>query len=352
MSGVADRHTVADLAIDAAGWYGRCAARPSLRSRTTGVARPPLRQPIVPVANMRSAPEVIVTERRSPTIRRRRLGAELRRRRDAAGVTIEGVAERLECSASKISRIETGHTTATPRDVRDMLEIYGVVGSEADELVQISREARQKGWWHPYSAVLTSAYVGLEAAAHSVRCYEQQVVPGLLQTEDYARAMIRAARPDVSAEEVERRVRVRLGRQSLLNQDDGVDLWVVLDEAVVSRPVGGDAVMRVQLERLVAAADTPNVTIQVLPFEVGAHAGMDGTFAILDFPEPSDPEVVFAENATGGLFLEKADEIRKYLFIFDQIKAAALPAEDSAALLSKFVEEPLWKLRQRGSGST
>jgi transcriptional regulator with XRE-family HTH domain len=298
-------------------------------------------------------PEVVVTERRSPTIRRRRLGAELRRRREAAGVTIEGVAERLECSASKISRIETGHTSATPRDVRDMLEIYGVVGSEADELVQISREARQKGWWHPYSAVLTSAYVGLEAAANSVRCYEQQVVPGLLQTEDYAHAMIRAAaRPDSTAEEVERRVRVRLGRQSLLTQDDPIDLWVVLDEAAVGRPVGGDAVMRAQLERLVAAAEQPNITIQVLPFEVGAHAGMDGTFAILDFPEPSDPEVVFAENATGGLFLEKADEIRKYLFIFEQISTAALSPEDSVILISKFAKEPLWKLRQRGSAWT
>jgi hypothetical protein len=295
---------------------------------------------------------VIVNERRSPTIRRRRLGAELRRRREAARVTIEAVADRLECSASKISRIETGHTTATPRDVRDMLEIYGVVGAEAEELVQIAREARQKGWWHPYSTVLTGAYVGLEAAAQSVRAYEQQVVPGLLQNEDYAKAMIRAARPDISAEEVERRVRVRLGRQALLTQDDPVQLWVVLDEAVVSRPVGGDAVMRAQLERLVAAADLPNVTLQVLPFEAGAHAGMDGTFAILGFPEPGDPDVVFAENATGGLFLEKSDELRKYVFIFDHIRAAALRPEESVAMLAKLAEEPLWKLRQRGSGWT
>lgn len=288
---------------------------------------------------------MIVNERRSPTIRRRRLGAELRRRREAARVTIEAVAERLECSASKISRIETGHTSATPRDVRDMLEIYGVVGAEADELVQISREARQKGWWHPYSTVLTGAYVGLEAAASSVRAYEQQVVPGLLQTEEYAKAMIRAARPDITADEVERRVRVRLGRQPLLTQDDPIDLWVVLDEAVVSRPVGGDGVMRAQVERLVAVADLPNVTVQVLPFEAGAHAGMDGTFAILSFPEPGDPDVVFAENATGGLFLEKSEELRKYTFIFDHIRAAALRPEDSGALLAKLAEEPLWKAR-------
>ena len=290
-----------------------------------------------------------MTERRSPTIRRRRLGAELRRRREAAGVTIDGVAERLECSASKISRIETGHTSATPRDVRDMLEIYGVLGAECDELVQIAREARQKGWWHPYSTVLTGAYVGLEAAAQSVRAYEQQVVPGILQTEEYAKAMIKAARPDITADEVDRRVRVRLGRQSLLNQDDPIELWVVLDEAVVSRPVGGDGVMRAQLERLVEASDLPNVTLQILPFEAGGHAGMDGTFAILDFPEPSDPDVVYAENATGGLFLEKSDELRKYQFIFDHIRAAALGPEESVACIAKLAKEPLWKSRQRGS---
>jgi hypothetical protein len=293
-----------------------------------------------------------VTGRGSPTIRRRRLGAELRRRREAARVTIEAVADRLECSASKISRIETGYTSATPRDVRALLEIYGVAGAECDELVQIAREARQKGWWHPYSTVLTGAYVGLEAAAASVRAYEQQVVPGLLQTEDYARAMIRAARPDITLDEVERRVRVRLGRQSLLTQDDPIDLWVVLDEAVVSRPVGGDAVMRAQLERLVSAAELRNVTLQVLPFDAGAHAGMDGTFTILDFPEPRDPAVVYAENATGGLFLEKADELHKYTFIFDHIRAAALRPEESVALIAKLTKEPLWKSRPRGSGWT
>ncbi|MDG4762985.1 helix-turn-helix transcriptional regulator [Solwaraspora sp. WMMD406] len=291
-----------------------------------------------------------MTERRSPTVRRRRLGAELRRRRETAGVTIDTVAARLECSASKVSRIETGHTTATPRDVRDMLEIYGVTGPESEELVQIAREARQKGWWHPYSTVLTGAYVGFEAAARSVRAYEQQVVPGLLQTKDYANAMIRAARPDITAEEVDHRVHVRLKRQSLLTQDDPIDLWVVLDEAVLSRPVGGDVVMRAQLDYLVEAADLPNVTVQVLPFEAGGHAGMDGTFAILDFPDESDPDVVYAENATGGLFLEKAEELRKYIFIFDHIRAAALRPEESVAVIEKRAKEPLWTSRLKGFG--
>lgn len=293
-----------------------------------------------------------MTERRSPTVRRRRLGFELRRLREVAGVTIDYVAEQLECSASKISRIETGHTGVTPRDVRDLLDIYGVNGQECEELVDLARDARQKGWWHPYSAVLTSAYVGLETEAKSIREYVQQVVPGLLQTEEYARAMIRAARPDITANDVDSRVRVRMRRHSLLEQDDAVELWVVLDEAVLSRPVGGDEVMKRQLEHLVEAAELPNVTLQVLPFEAGAHAGMDGTFAILNFPKMADTDVVFAENATGGLFLEKAEELRKYHFIFDHIRAAALRPEESVTLIAKLAKEPLWKSRQRGARST
>ena len=266
-------------------------------------------------------------------------------------MTIDVVADRLGCSPSKVSRIETGHTSATPRDVKDMLDIYGVHGTEADELVQIAREARQKGWWHPFSTVLTGAYVGLEAAAKSIRAYEQQVVPGLLQTDMYAMAMIRAARLGDSDQEIEQRVRVRMARQALLIQDDPIDLWVVLDEAVVSRPVGGDEVMRDQLLRLVEATRLPNVTVQILPFAVGAHAGMDGTFAILDFPDVEDPDVVFAENATGGLFLEKTDELRKYNSIFDTIQATALSPEESRNMIVMLAEEPLWKSRPRVSGS-
>lgn len=265
-------------------------------------------------------------------------------------MTIDAAAELLGCSASKVSRIETGHTSATPRDVKNMLDIYGVSGVESDELVQISREARQKGWWHPYSTVLTGAYVGLEAAAACVRAYEQQVVPGLLQTEAYAAAIVRAGRPDISVDEISRRVHVRMERQSLLIQDDPIDLWVVLDEAVVSRPVGGDEVMRDQLRRLVVAAELPNVTLQVLPFGVGAHAAMDGTFAILGFPEAEDPDAVFAENATGGLFLEKSDELRKYDAIFDLIRSTALTPEESTQMITMRAEEPLWKWRPKDSG--
>ncbi|WP_250000760.1 helix-turn-helix transcriptional regulator [Actinoplanes sp. M2I2] len=292
-----------------------------------------------------------MNQHRSPTIRRRRLGVELRRHREAARVTIDMVAERLGCSPSKVSRIETGHTSATPQDVQAMMDIYGVTDDVKQELVQIAREARQKGWWHPFSTVLSGAYVGLEAAARSVRTYESQVVPGLLQTEEYAIAMIRAARPGDSDQEIERRVRVRMERQSLLIQDDPIDLWVVLDEAVVSRPVGGDQVMRDQLASLITAARLPNVTVQIVPFAAGAHAGMDGTFAILEFEEEGDADVVFTENATGGLFLEKAEELSKYIFIFDTIRTTALPPGESIEMIQMLAEEPLWKSKRRVSGS-
>jgi len=292
---------------------------------------------------------VFVNQRRSPTIRRRRLGAELRRYREQAGITIDVAADRIGCSKSKGSRIETGHNSATPKDVQEMLEVYGVKDTAAEELVQIAREARQEGWWHPFTTVLTGAFVGLEAAAKRVRAYEQQVVPGLLQTEHYAKAMLYDARPDIDELEAERRVRVRMQRQSLLSQDDPIELWVVLDEAVLSRPVGGDTVMRGQIARLVEATEMPNVTLQVLPFDAGAHAGMDGTFTILDFPDAQDPDVVFVENATGGLFLEKADELFKYHLIFRALHTVALSAEESAALLAKLAKEPLWRSRPKDS---
>ncbi|MCY1143910.1 helix-turn-helix transcriptional regulator [Actinoplanes sp. Pm04-4] len=292
-----------------------------------------------------------MNQHRSPTIRRRRLGVELRRHREAARVTIDMVAERLGCSTSKVSRIETGHTSATPGDVSAMMDIYGVSEAIKSELVQIAREARQKGWWHPFSTVLTGAYVGLEAAARSVRTYESQVIPGLLQSKEYAIAVIRAAQSRDSDQEIEQRVRVRMERQSLLIQDDPIDLWVVLDEAVVSRPVGGDEVMRDQLARLITTARLPNVTLQILPFAAGAHAGMDGTFAILEFEEEGDADVVFTENATGGLFLEKAEELSRYISIFETIRTTALPPEESIGMIQMLVEEPLWKSKRRVSGS-
>jgi transcriptional regulator with XRE-family HTH domain len=280
-----------------------------------------------------------VTGRRgSPTVRRRRLGAELRRNREAAGLTIDNVAERLDCSASKISRLENGQTGASPRDVRDMLALYGVAQADLEDLVEIARETRKRGWWHSYGSVLTGAYVSFEAAAQCIRSYEAQCVPGLLQVPDYARNLIRASRPEPSIQEVEDRVQVRLARQDLLTQDDPVDFWCVLDEAALLRPVGGREVMRQQLEHLVSVAQWPNVTLQILPLEAGAHPGMEGSFVLFTFPE-GDADTVYVTMATGGVFQEKVEELQRYSTIFEQIVDAALTPVATTALIANLVKE-------------
>lgn len=280
-----------------------------------------------------------MTARQSPTVRRRRLGLELRRLRETAGFTIERVAESLECSDSKISRIETGQVGATPRDVRDMLELYGVSSEQRDGLVQIAREAREKGWWHAYGDVHISAYIGFEAAAASIRTFEALAVPGLLQTTAYARAAIQAARPNLGTDELERWAELRMARQKLLTQEDPPALWAVLDEAVLRRPVGGPEAMREQLHHLTEATRSPKATIQVLPFAAGAHAGMSGAFTIFRFPESADPDVVHLENATSDLYLERPDEIQRYTRAFDHLSATALDAEGSFAWLTGLAKE-------------
>ena len=275
----------------------------------------------------------------NPTVRRRRLGAELRRYREAAGLTIDQVAERLECSASKISRLETGQTGSSPRDVRDILAIYQVGESELESLLEVARETRQRGWWQPYGSVLTSAFIGFEADAERIRSYEAQCVPGLLQTEDYARAVLMAAQE--ATDQIDNRVRIRMVRRELLTHDDPVDLWCVLDEAALLRPVGGRKIMQRQLEHLAKTAELPNVRLQILPLEIGAHAGMEGSFVLLSFPHESDPDTVYVTMATGGVFQEKPDELHRYSTIFDLLTDAALSPEDSVALVTKMAKEPL-----------
>jgi transcriptional regulator with XRE-family HTH domain len=281
-----------------------------------------------------------VTGRRGgPTVRRRRLGAELRRYRETAGLTIDVVAEKMDCSASKISRLETGQTGASPRDVRDMLVLYNVGQPELDDLMDVARETRQRGWWRPYGSILTGAYVAFEAAAASIRSYESQCVPSLLQTDEYARCQVAAARPDLPPEEIASRVRVRLDRQALLTSDDPLHFWCVLDEAALMRPVGGPDVMRAQLEHLVASTELSHVKLQVLPFDVGAHAGMDGSFLLLHFPDEQDPDTVYVVMATGGVFQEKADELRRYETVFSSLHEVALPPDESVAFLARKAKE-------------
>lgn len=276
----------------------------------------------------------------SPTVRRRRLGAELRRYRELAGLTIDQVAEQLDCSASKISRLETGQTGSNPRDVRDMLALYGVGDTELEELLAVARETRQRGWWQPYGSILTGAYVGFEAAADRIRSYEAQCVPGLLQTADYARSMVAAVHTGRPRQELDDRVHVRLGRQALLTQEDPVQFWCVLDEAALRRPVGGREVMRCQLEHLVRESARPNVTLQVLPMAAGEHPGMEGSFVIMSFPDAADPDTVYVTIATGGVFQEKPDDVSRYEIIFDRLQKMALSSAESAEFIATMAKEP------------
>jgi transcriptional regulator with XRE-family HTH domain len=282
-----------------------------------------------------------VPARPSPTVRRRRLAIELRRLREESGLTIERVAEALECSESKVSRVETAQVSATPRDVRDMLELYGVAGTQRDVLVQMAREARQKGWWHKYRDYHAdqASYVGLEVAANSIRVYEALLVPGLLQIAEYSRAVIRALNPGATPEELARRVELRLARPPILHEENPPSLWAILDEAVLHRLIGGPGVMREQLNHLVEQAQLPNVTLQVLPYTAGAHSGLDGAFDILGFDEPGDPDVVHVENFTSQLYLERPDEVRRYSLIFDLLRASALGPDDSVAFVIELAKQ-------------
>jgi hypothetical protein len=280
----------------------------------------------------------------SPTVRHKRLTAELRRLRSDSGLTRDDVAGRLDWHPTKVTRIETGQwTRLNVRDVRDLLELYGVTDeAQAEALVQLARDARQRGWWHSYGDVLPSEYshfIGLEAEAASVRTYQQILVPGLLQTEDYVTAVVRAFRPQESPSGVERRVAVRRERQRRVLEDHSLELWVILGEGVIRQLVGSPAVTARQLSFLAEASDLPNVTIQVLPFSGGEHGAMVGAFEILGFPEPVDPDVVYLENRASALFLEDPDEVAKYGQVFDHLRAAALSPQASRAMLSTATEE-------------
>ena len=278
----------------------------------------------------------------SPTVRRRRLALELRRLREAARLTCEEVADHLECSASKISRVETGRVSVSPRDVRDMLELYGVPVAQRESLVQLARDSRQKGWWHAYSDTMQpqfATYVGLESAASEIRIYEVSLIPGLLQTEDYARVVIRSGMMNCPSEDVERQVQLRMARQPAITREDPPKVWAVLDEAALRRQVGGAGLMRLQLEHLLAQAALPNVAVQVIPFGGGAHPAMGRPFIILVFPERVDTDVVYLEDLTSALYLEDVAEVDRYNVFFNHLRATALSFEDSSALITSVLKE-------------
>lgn len=281
--------------------------------------------------------------RRSPTVRERRLARALRQLREQAGLTIEEVAEKLEISASTVSRMETAQVGVRPRDLRFLLDTYKITEAERDQLLQIARERRQQRWWQEYADLPNIHVAGLEADASTIWQYSTQLVPGLLQTEAYARAVLEAIRLDAKPGEIERRLELRIHRQAVLTSEDAPEYWVVLDEAVVRRQVGGPAVMAEQLQHLVEATKLPNVTLQVLPFTSGEHPGMDGEFTILHYRESADPDVVYIENTGSDLYLEGPEVTRRYNKIFDHLRAAAQNRGESIrtlGVLQSQLEQP------------
>jgi transcriptional regulator with XRE-family HTH domain len=279
-----------------------------------------------------------------PTVRRRRLGSELRRLRESQSLKLEEVAERLGLAPSTLSRIETGKASTRTAYLHAMLELYGVTDpSQRQVLSDMARDGHHKGWWALWDGVLPtgfSIYVGLEAEAASLRVYESQVVHGLLQTEDYARAVMTTVRRRQTPEEIERLVSLRIQRQDVLFRPDPLDLWIILDEGVLRRMAGPSEMMRAQLEYLYEATQRPNVTLQVLSFNSGLHPGLGGSFAIIEFPERFDPDVVYTEGVTGQAYIEERDrDVRARCEAFDLLRAAALSPADSARLIKAISEK-------------
>ncbi|KUO18751.1 helix-turn-helix domain-containing protein [Streptomyces dysideae] len=277
----------------------------------------------------------------NPTVRRRRLGQELRRLRELKGMTAEEVAERLLVSQSKISRLENGRRSISQRDVRDLCGVYEVEDHRVIEsLMQMAKDSRQQGWWHSFGDIPYSVYIGLETDAASLRVFAPQVVPGLLQTRAYAEAVIRGALPETATAEIEKRVQVRLRRQDRISAEESpLRLWAVLDEAALRRVVGNRQLMREQLEHLVEVASLPHVTVQVLPFDVGAHPGLNGQYSILEFPDAADSSVVYIEGVTSDLYLEKAADVQNYSVMYEHLRAQAMNAEQTRQFISDVAKE-------------
>jgi transcriptional regulator with XRE-family HTH domain len=252
--------------------------------------------------------------------------------RDAAGLTREAVAEHLDWHPTKLYRIESARSGITLGDIRHLLDLYGVTDEpQRQALIALARHARQKGWWTKYDDVFHGSYVELEADASKLQTFELIVVPGLLQTEKYIRALIRGS---LIVTDIERRVAARLERQRLLDRDDPPYLWAVIDEAALTRPVGGPAVMREQIDHLIAAQERENVTLQVIRTAVGSHPGMNGAFIVMEFPNPDFfGPVVHLETATDGLYLEEPEEIGRYTLIFDHLRAIALGPDESVTYM-------------------
>jgi transcriptional regulator with XRE-family HTH domain len=273
-----------------------------------------------------------VVEHTSPTLRRRELGNRLRELRQQANLTVEEAMVVLECSAAKISRLETGSRGVNARDVRDLCEAYGVDQAEREHLMALVKESRQQTWWQDLD-VPYKPFIGLETAASSIRDYESGLVPGLLQTQEYARALIQGMVPRVTEDMLAQSLEARLTRQQILTREGPTTFHAVLDEAALRRVVGGPAVMRGQLAELVNRAKLPNVTIQVIPFEAGAHPGQDSTFMILEFEGQAATDVVYIEGLIGNFYLERQADLERYAQVFGDLCRKALDPERSVDLI-------------------
>ena len=280
-----------------------------------------------------------------PTVLRILLGTQLRRLREARRISLGDAGNAIRASHSKISRLETGRVAFKDRDIADLLTLYGVIDEQDRETLRaLARRASEPGWWHDYSDILPSwfeAYVGLEEAAAQVRAYEVQFVPGLLQTEDYARAVTLLGHAGDPPAEIDRRVRLRVARQVVLTRPDPPNLWAVLDEAVLRRSCGSADVMRGQLQHLIDVARQPNVTIQIIPFLSGGHAAAGGAFSILRFAEPDLPDVVYLEQLTSALYLDKPEGVESYLMVMERICMEAASPADSVAIIEQILHQQL-----------
>jgi Domain of unknown function (DUF5753)/Helix-turn-helix domain len=276
-----------------------------------------------------------------PTVRQRRLAQALRELRHEAGLTQDAVGTRMGWHTSKLFRLENARS---PRvdwlDVRELMDMYGVRSPHREALIQLAKDTRMMGWWTPYRDVFTGSYVALEDEASAMRLYCPELVPGLLQTEAYARAVIRAVRPGYDEESVERRVAARLTRQKmLLGRASPPELVLVLNEAVLRRLVGDAHVMAAQLEALHTAAQQRRVSLQVLPFSAGAHASLEGGFVLIQFPEEDDPDVVYVEGIMGDLYLESVEEVKRYQSAFERNQAVAFGPQESLTFIEKMVRQ-------------
>jgi len=280
---------------------------------------------------------VHVAADRSPTLRRRELASQLRELRKQSGRTVEDVARELLCSPPKISRIETGVRPASPRDVRDLCIIYGVDDSLRDRLMTLAREAKQQGWWNKHEDIAIDRLIGLEIEATKISSYESCVIPWMFQTREYARAVIRGSLPRIADHILDERAAARLTRQEIITRESPPHFWSLVDESSLRRRVGSNQIMRDQLKGIIDLAAFPNLTLQVVPFSLGAHPGLDNTFELLEFP-PGQPPVVYVESMAGGLYLESTSDVDRYKEALMHLHAGALDPENSVSLIEQVRE--------------